>query len=63
MSSNGLYHIYLQSDAVLQTNALGKLVALGSWVSGRSIPYNIYADAGWTWMGLDSKKDPTVLDM
>lgn len=35
----------------MQTNSLGPLITLGSWVVGRSVPDNLYADFAWAWLG------------
>ncbi|ORE01097.1 FAD/NAD(P)-binding domain-containing protein [Rhizopus microsporus var. microsporus] len=32
-----------KKEAVMQTHVLGPLVAVGSWIAGRSIPHNVYA--------------------
>ncbi|GAB5587394.1 hypothetical protein Unana1_02294 [Umbelopsis nana] len=37
--------------AIMQTNSLGPLITLGSWVVGRSVPDNLYADFAWAWLG------------
>ncbi|KAI9264153.1 hypothetical protein BDA99DRAFT_508562 [Phascolomyces articulosus] len=34
-------------EAVMQTNAFGPLIAVGSWIAGRSTPHNVYAEMGW----------------
>ena len=34
----------------MQTNAFGPLIAVGSWVAGRSTPHNVYAEMGWNIM-------------
>ncbi|KAI9322497.1 hypothetical protein BX666DRAFT_626451 [Dichotomocladium elegans] len=49
-----------EKEAVMQTNALGPLLAFNSWIAARNIPENLWADAGWEWMkavGKDGKKD------
>ncbi|KAI9492358.1 hypothetical protein BDB00DRAFT_828681 [Zychaea mexicana] len=40
-----------EREAVLQTNAFGPLIALGSWIAGRSTPHNVYAEFGWNLLG------------
>lgn len=42
----------LQKEAVMQTNALGPLVAVGSWLAARNIPKTLYADIAWSWMDI-----------
>ncbi|KAG0192855.1 hypothetical protein DFQ28_007465 [Apophysomyces sp. BC1034] len=37
-------------EAIMQSFVQEKLVAVGSWICGRSIPENVYAVAGWNWM-------------
>ncbi|KAI8066192.1 uncharacterized protein B0P05DRAFT_589783 [Gilbertella persicaria] len=39
-----------KKEAVMQTHVLGPLVAVGSWIAGRSIPENVYASATWGWL-------------
>ncbi|KAI8384207.1 hypothetical protein BD560DRAFT_385313 [Blakeslea trispora] len=36
-----------KKEAVMQTHMLGPVVAVGSWIAGRSIPYNVYATSMW----------------
>ena len=36
----------------MQTNVWGPLVAVGTWLAGRRIPKNLYADIAWSWMDI-----------
>ncbi|KAG0748828.1 hypothetical protein G6F16_007316 [Rhizopus arrhizus] len=40
-----LIKLILGQATVMQTHVLGPLVTVGSWIAGRSIPYNVYATA------------------
>lgn len=44
--------------AVTQTNSLGPLITLGSWIVGRSVPDDLYANFAWLWL----KATPNVSD-
>ena len=39
-----------EKEAVMQTHMLGPVVALGSWISGRNIPSDVYASYSWQWL-------------
>jgi hypothetical protein len=43
----------------MQTNVFGPLATFGSWISGRSIPSNVYASASWSWLKNSPEKDAT----
>ncbi|CDS08253.1 hypothetical protein LRAMOSA02201 [Lichtheimia ramosa] len=41
-----------EKEAVMQTNAWGPLLAVGSWLAARNIPKTLYADIAWSWMDI-----------
>lgn len=43
----------------MQTNITGPLRTFGSWISGRSIPSNVYASVSWVWMKHNPENDTT----
>ncbi|KAG2188194.1 hypothetical protein INT44_000946 [Umbelopsis vinacea] len=43
--------------AVMQTNCLGPLITLGSWIVGNSVPENLYADYSWRWLNARPEDD------
>ncbi|KAI9343375.1 hypothetical protein BD770DRAFT_437310 [Pilaira anomala] len=50
-----------EKKAVMQTHVLGPLVTFGSWVSGRSIPENVYASSSWGWLKTPLDEEHTSL--
>ncbi|KAI8137027.1 hypothetical protein BJV82DRAFT_636939 [Fennellomyces sp. T-0311] len=44
-------------ESVMQTNAFGPVIAVGSWIAGRSIPHNVYANIGWDIMRTPLKEE------
>ncbi|KAI9322635.1 hypothetical protein BX666DRAFT_1897105 [Dichotomocladium elegans] len=50
-----------QKEAVMQTIVDDSLITVGSWIAGRSIPHNVYANAGWAWV--DIPMDDAHLDL
>jgi hypothetical protein len=41
----------------MQTNCLGPLITLGSWIVGNSVPDNLYADYSWLWLNAKREDD------
>ncbi|KAI8970268.1 hypothetical protein BDF20DRAFT_838639 [Mycotypha africana] len=42
-----------KKDAIIQTDMLGPSIAVGSWIAGRNIPYNVHAAMSWFWLKND----------
>ncbi|GAA5801137.1 hypothetical protein EDC94DRAFT_210609 [Helicostylum pulchrum] len=50
-----------KKEAVMQTHVLGPLATFGSWISGRSIPENVYASSSWGWLKTPLDEEHTNL--
>lgn len=46
----------------MQTHVLGPLITVGSWIAGRSIPYNVYATMTKTWLKATLPEDQNNLE-
>lgn len=51
-----------KKEAVMQTHVLGPLITVGSWIAGRSIPYNVYATMTKTWLKATLPEDQNNLE-